>query len=885
MEIVFLILLIVLMAGALGIGFPVAFALPGAAIVAVALAGITGWILTGDEAAFFAQSGPIDWLTAGVTNFRGLYWEPERDTLIAIPLFVFMGIALQRSKIAEDLLMTMAKLFGPIPGGLGISVVFVGMLLAATTGVLGATVVAMGLISLPAMIKNRYSPALASGTIAASGALGQIIPPSIVLIILADQLSSAVDQAQTQRADLYKIATGETSLPSEFAVTSTSAGDMFMGAIIPGLILVALYMVFIAVLALLKPSMAPAVRMEEKLDLRMAARIFVNLVPPLVLIFAVLGSIIFGIATVTQAGSVGAAGAMIMASYRLAAGQRNAFYPAILAVASLIALAVILSLFHVNVKAINTSEDELGVVLAAIATGCFLVALGWSMWRMLAFERTLQGVMMDTAKATALVFIILMGAAMLTAAFRAFGGEELVRDFLTGLPGGFWTQFLIVMLVIFILGFFIDFIEITVVVVPIVAPILLMDPAANITAVWFGVMIGLNIQTSFLTPPFGFALFYLRGVAPAAVRTIDIYRGVVPFIALQLLAMAIVAYLPPLVNYMPMRLSLTAETAPPPVNPRLQHCIEDYMVEQYAERGEQIAAAIEGAAALPAELLPAKLAKQLDQGLDRARSIPGLLAEIRAADEVVERTAVDYRPLHEQVRGLERNIGQIDKRIAYLETQTRRLESDEEERRADFAAKIAELQAEKQALLAAIPAEWETRHKDFLVLVNAAEDARKRYRRELDQAYTQMNEIQVLLRGTPDFVAVGAAFDKLDGLVAAQDGAGAEELAGEIAKQLDRAKIADDDITGELSKLRREAKKGSPDWAKVEASFQAAFDAYQAELGWREAAARDLLAGLDGYELAIRDTIGLRQQLKLPEDVAVQVAGCMSHHRDVSLSF
>ncbi|MEK9725959.1 MAG: TRAP transporter large permease subunit, partial [Rhodospirillaceae bacterium] len=534
MELLFLVILIVLMAGALGSGFPVAFALPGSAILTIGLAALCGELFAGDTAAYFAQGGPVNWLTAGVTNFRGIYWEAERDTLIAIPLFVFMGIMLQRSKIAEDLLVSMAQLFGPTRGGLGISVVFVGALLAATTGIVGATVVAMGLISLPAMLRNNYSHSLATGTIAASGTLGQIIPPSIVLIILADQLASAVDQAGMARTAYYKATTGNFSLPSEFGVASTSAGDMFMGALFPGLVLVGLYMLYILVASFLRRDLAPAVPYEGQYDRAFAFRVLLSLVPPLTLIFVVLGSIIMGIATVNQAGAIGAAGATIMAGYRLYDGQKGAYTPAILSIFSLAAIIAVTQTFSINVKDIKTTNDVIGIALASVAVAAFLYALFWSGWRTWKTEDTLHGVMIETAKTTSLVFIILLGAAMLTAAFRAFGGEDLVRDFLTGLPGGFWAQFTIVMAVIFVLGFFLDFIEIAVVVVPIVAPILLTDPAANVTAVWLGVMIGLNIQTSFLTPPFGFALFYLRGVAPAIVRTISMYKGVVPFIALQL---------------------------------------------------------------------------------------------------------------------------------------------------------------------------------------------------------------------------------------------------------------------------------------------------------------------------------------------------------------
>ena len=308
MELVFLALLLVMLALALGSGYPVAFALPGAAIVTIAIAAVCGYLFAGDMDAYFAQDGPSQWLSAGVTNLRGIYWEVERDTLIAIPLFIFMGIMLQRSKIAEDLLITMAQLFGPVPGGLGISVVFVGALLAATTGIVGATVVAMGLISLPVMLRNNYSQSLATGTIAASGTLGQIIPPSIVLIILADQLASATDQAGTARKTLYKAATGEITMPSEFAVTSTSAGEMFLGALVPGLVLVGLYMTYILIYALLRPSKAPAVRFDGAYDNRFILRVLGTLVPPLALIFLVLGSIITGIATVNQAGAIGAAG-------------------------------------------------------------------------------------------------------------------------------------------------------------------------------------------------------------------------------------------------------------------------------------------------------------------------------------------------------------------------------------------------------------------------------------------------------------------------------------------------------------------------------------------------------------------------------------------------
>ncbi|HSF94301.1 MAG TPA: TRAP transporter large permease subunit, partial [Thermohalobaculum sp.] len=635
MELFFLLVLIVLMVIALGSGYPVAFALPGSAILTIALAAISGQVFAGDPSAYFAQGGPVQWLSAGVTNFRGVYWEAERDTLIAIPLFIFMGIMLQRSKIAEDLLVTMAQLFGPIPGGLGISVVFVGALLAATTGIVGATVVAMGLISLPAMLQRNYSKPLATGTIAASGTLGQIIPPSIVLIILADQLSSAVDQAGTARKEQFREATGELSMPSEFDIISTSAGDMFLGALVPGLVLVGLYMLFILGFALLRPGAAPPVPFEGKFNLRFVGNVLLILVPPLALIFLVLGSIIAGIATVNQAGAIGAVGALVMAGYRLYPDRRTTFLPALLALVSLGAILAVTQVHPVNVKNIQTAADKQALLAALAGVIGLSAAIAWSGWRAYKVEDTLGGVMIETAKTTSLVFIILLGAAMLTAAFRAFGGEELVREFLEGMPGGFWSKFVIVMLVIFLLGFFLDFIEIAVVVVPIVSPILLADPSANVTAVWRGVMIGLNIQTSFLTPPFGFALFYLRGVAPASVRTVEMYKGVIAFISLQLLALAIVGTYPALVNYLPNRMSLTSETAPPPLNPRLQLCMERYVFAEYDARADELRAEIAKVRGLDLDDLPEKLRKEITDAFDKAERTFALVAEVRQAAAAV----------------------------------------------------------------------------------------------------------------------------------------------------------------------------------------------------------------------------------------------------------
>ena len=885
MEIVFLIMLVGIMATALASGYPVAFALPGSAIITILLAAGTGYIFAGDAAAYFAHGSAPEWLSAGVINFRGVYWEVERDTLIAIPLFIFMGIMLQRSKIAEDLLLTMAQLFGPIPGGLGISVVFVGALLAATTGILGATVVAMGLISLPAMLRNKYSSPLATGTIAASGTLGQIIPPSIVLIILADQLSSAVDQAQTARTNLYKEATGEFSMPSEFAVSSTSAGDMFLGAMLPGMVLVGLYMLYILVIGLLRPKMAPSVPFEQKMDLRLMGRVLLILAPPLTLIFAVLGSIIAGIATVNQAGAIGAIGATIMAGYRLHEGQRWAFVPTILALGAMGVIVFATSTYDLNIRNITTEEDRFGVTLAAAALVVFLFAVGWSLIRAFRTDGTLQGVMIDTAKTTSLVFIILLGAAMLTSAFRAFGGEELVKDFLTSLPGGFWTQFVIVMAVIFVLGFFLDFIEIAVVVVPIVAPILLLDPGANITAVWLGVMIGLNIQTSFLTPPFGFALFYLRGVAPREVRTIDIYKGVVPFIGLQLLALVIVGNTPSLVNYLPNRISYLGETAPPPVNPRLQYCMEEYATTEFQTNGDRIRTAINAGRAIPLDSLPSSMAEDLTEAFDKAEASFGLLDEINATSGAVVAASAEYRPLHVQVRRLERDAGRLDRRIEDAEQDLVGLRnvSPDSPRIEKLEGRVLEWQAARDALLAQIPAEWDPKHDTFAKLTKAEVAARSAYRRNSDDAFAPITELRTVLNGTKALEGLEAEVKTLRADVATGDPKALIERIEALRSAMRDAEAGKKSVKG-LSDARKALRK-NPDPVKATEAIDGSIAALAEDLAWRRAAAEQVLPGLETYSAALSDTIGLRQQSVLPRDQALYVASCNAGHRNISLNF
>ena len=885
MELLFLAILLLLMAWALGSGYPVAFALPGASIIAIGLAAGAGYLFGGGTDAYFHSGGPQQWLSAGVTNLRGVYWDVDRDTLIAIPLFIFMGIMLQRSKIAEDLLVTMAQLFGPVPGGLGISVVFVGALLAATTGIVGATVVAMGLISLPAMLRNNYSPSLASGTIAASGTLGQIIPPSIVLIILADQLASATDQASTMRKLLHKDATGELTMPSVFDVSSTSAGEMFLGALVPGFLLVLIYMLYILGYAIINPKKAPSVPREGEADLAFWGNVALTLIPPLTLIFLVLGSIIAGVATVNQAGAIGAAGAMIMAGYRLNTSGKRTFTPAIIALLGLGVIAYALANYPMNLKAASTARDMQGIYIGAFGTLLMTISLIWSGIRVMRIDDTLTGVMLETAKTTALVFVILLGAALLTAAFRAFGGEELVRDFLTGLPGGFWTQFMIVMLVIFLLGFFLDFIEIAVVVVPIVAPILLADPTANITAVWLGVMIGLNIQTSFLTPPFGFALFYLRGVAPAAVKTVQIYKGVIAFISLQLIALLIVGLYPPLVNYVPNRSSYLSETSPPPRNPRLQYCMDDYVLAGMRNDGGRTTRALATLAALDLSALPDSMAREISRASETASGFPAAVALIPEKVSAVQAAAGEYRPKQQIVRGIEKRIRRLQGDLDDVNRQMGRVrEAASEERAAELRAEKAELEAAIAALQAQIPDTWDPVHDTFKALTDDEEKARLAARRVGDSSYEAVAKLAAVLEGNAAFFAVSDAIRGLRPQIESGDAAETAAQIDALASQFGSIEGASD-IRSALGAARRVLERTPDDRAKALEEFDGALAEYEEQAQWRQSAEAAVLPGLQAFLTDTKHTLGVRYGERLTREQATFLAACNANHRSLTLSF
>ncbi len=432
-------------------GFPVAFSLAGTALIFAGLGVVTGTF----ESAFL---GAIP---------NRLYGDMTNMTLVAVPLFVFMGVLLEKSNLAQDLLSNMAEVIGGFRGSLAISVIFVGALIAASTGIVGATVIAMGLISLPIMLSRNYDSSLSAGTICATGTLGQIIPPSIALVILGDVLSAAYQQSQLSIGN--------------FSARTVSVGDLFMGAIIPGLILVFCYAFYVIIRAYLSPKMAPS-QVVTIVSGRWKI-LLTSLLPPFILITSVLGSILLGIATPTEAAGVGALGAILLAVSKSSLTRAN--------------------------------------LTEAVET---------------------------TTEITAMVFMILLGSSIFSLVFRGFGGDDLITGIFTELPGGAFGAVLVVMVIIFLLGFILDFIQITLVVVPIVGPALLM---LGVDPIWLGIMIAINLQTSFLTPPFGFALFYLRGVAPDTLATKDIYKGVMPFILIQLGVLIALAIFPELVTALP----------------------------------------------------------------------------------------------------------------------------------------------------------------------------------------------------------------------------------------------------------------------------------------------------------------------------------------------
>lgn len=498
------------------LGYPVAFSLAGSAIL---------FAFIGDYFGVF----PMQFLRAIPQRIFGTM---TNEILMAVPLFVFMGTMLEKSKVAEELLENMDRVFQNIRGGLGISVSIVGALLAASTGIVGATVVTMGLLSLPTMLSKGYDPKIATGTVAAAGTLGQIIPPSIVLVLLGDVLSNAYQKSQLDMG--------------VFSPETLSVGELFAGALIPGIVLVLFYILYQIIKSFTDPSSIPDVIKNQEKS-KNEKNILLILFPPLFLIISVLGSILTGFATPTEAASVGAVGALLLATYKT---SNNNFWPLL---AAILFIFLIISSVFFDLR-LNRENVDLFTKLSIYGSIIIIIFFGFSILKCLSKlykNKILMETAYSTTKITSMVFIILIGATFFSLVFRGLGGDETIEGLLTSIPGGVIGAVIAVMITMFILGFFLDFIEITFVVVPIVAPILFK---MGIDPIWLGVMMAINLQTSFLTPPFGFALFYLRGVAPDSIKTIDIYKGVIPFIFIQIIMLLLLSIFPIIATWLPNKI-------------------------------------------------------------------------------------------------------------------------------------------------------------------------------------------------------------------------------------------------------------------------------------------------------------------------------------------
>lgn len=506
------------------LGFPVAFTLAGVALSFAFLAG-----------------------EFGLFRIATLNFLPQRvwavlnnSVIVAAPMFIFMGLLLERSKVAEQMLTAMARLLGERPGGLLVATTLVGALMAASTGIVGATVVTMGVLALPVMLRNGYDPASASGAICAAGTLGQIIPPSIVLVFLGDFLTFANQQANLKMGN-----------PSG---RSVGVADLFAGCLIPGLLLVGLYLAWQLTLAWRNPKMAPALPPEElrlnaqgiEMEAETTTQLIIRaLAAPLLLITAVLGSILAGVATPTEASGVGAVGALFLAAWR--EGERTR--PLIIAsVASAAIIVTLLAFFDMRMgREFNSVGEQLAIWAALGLLGVITLGILTSLW--VTYQSgSLMDVSFRTARVTAMIFTVLIGATLFTLVFRGLGGEDTIHEFMSGTPAGLTGAMIFTMVLMFFLGFFLDFLEIIFILVPVLCPVLIIMGA---DPVWLGVMIALNLQTSFLTPPFGFALFYMRGVAPPEVATMDIWRGAIPYIGLQLFTLLILALYPATATWLP----------------------------------------------------------------------------------------------------------------------------------------------------------------------------------------------------------------------------------------------------------------------------------------------------------------------------------------------
>ncbi|MFL2896165.1 MAG: SLC13 family permease, partial [Candidatus Pelagibacter sp.] len=579
----------------------------------------------------------------------------------------------------------------------------------------------------------------------------------------------------------------------------------------------------------------------------------------------------------------GAIGATIMAGYRLHKGKKDAYYPLIITIVALIPIFILSKNFNLNIKAVETRN--LGAILVTgFFTIVFLIGIIWSFWRSYKVDNVLKEVVTETCVTTSMVFIILLGAAMLTSGFRAFGGEELVRDFLQDLPGGFWTQFIVVMAVIFLLGFFLDFIEIAVVVVPIIAPILLAETGANVSAIWLGVMIGVNLQTSFLTPPFGFALFYLKGVAPKFITTLNIWKGVVPFIVLQLIGLGIVGFYPSLVNYLPARTYLTSHVAPPPMNPKLQHCLQEYKFDIYNNEEQKITAAIKDFEQLVPANLPIDKVDIFDEHFENALGTFALVKKLQKTEKEYDLFAEDYRDLHYSVRKKQKKIRKIDEKIEKLKSEIRRLEKDKVAEKNKIELKIEDYQLEIVEIKKQIPENWTSKNKEFEIIKKAKNTQTKRYKKNVDEAYDNLDQIATFIKDHEKLNELSLDINNLRKNINNENYKNSISIIDSLFEKFGEIS-GTEELANRLDDLYSLLDSEEIEKNKILDASSEALNLFDKEVKWREDASQNLIPKLEKYNLVIKNNIGLRLQSRLTKEQAKFVASCNSIHRDISLNF
>ena len=746
------------------IGYPVALTLGGVSVIA--------GIIFFDVDFFYLLSLRI----YGIMN---------NFVLLAVPLFIFMGITLEKSGIAEKLLETMALMFGRIKGGLAISVIIVGAMLAASTGIVGATVVTMGLISLPTMLKRGYSPSLATGVIASSGTLGQIIPPSVVLVLLG-------------------------------SVLNVSVGSLFTSALFPGVILVLLYLLYIIIISLIYPKLAPSMPENEIKKFHKETSFFQitkAFVLPFLLIGTVLGSIFLGIASPTEAAGVGALGAIIL------------------------------------------SKSNGGLKI-----------------------KVLKEIMQETTHLTSTVFMILIGATSFSLVFRGLEGDKVLIDLITQANLSPNEFVILVLLIIFLAGFFIDFIEIIFIIVPVVVPIFI---ALDIDLIWVGILIAINLQTSFLTPPFGFSLFYLRGVAPKSIKTTQIWKGASFFIFLQLVGLGIVGFAPQLVNYLPLRSYYTSEVSPPPLNPKLQDCLIDYTYIKYNENFDESLMLTNSINSIDLNFIPSIYLEKLENSLVNIKLSKSLLENIKNSENEFNQFSEEYKPLHLEVRNIEKKIIKLNKKIEKIKKELR-LETDDNE--IDLLNnKIKLIEEEIINIKLTIPENWEEENKYFNNIISDLNKTKLNYNRTVDSSFNEISNLIKKFQNVDELASIDYLFENVITNINDEN----SEIE-KILKDFEKKFNTFSDVSNVKKPIKKARKLLKKNFDKKDEAIELIVESrliLNKETEWRIQGKDILLNNLITLLNSGKETFGLRKQDQLNKEQALYLARCKSVPKDISLYF